>query len=322
MTFLVTPIIVYAGILDFFGTRVSASDKKESTGNHYNSQTVPLLEPVNNPDPHITSEKNPVNIVDGVALAMETGPGYDASTVRQGSDQISVHVIREDETLSDIADMFGVTVNTIRWANNLTAKASVSEGDKLIILPITGVKHEVKKGDTPASIAKKYHGDETEILQFNGIEDEAELAVGMNIIIPNGEVSAPAPLKKSTPKKSSGATTYSGYYMRPIAGGHRSQGIHGHNGVDLAASVGTPIYASAAGTVIISKTGGYNGGYGNYIVIRHDNGTQTLYAHNTENYVGVGETVSQGQTIGTVGSTGRSTGAHVHFEVRGAKNPF
>ena len=110
--------------------------------------------------------------------------------------------------------------------------------------------------------------------------------------------------------------------MRPIAGGHRSQGIHGHNGVDLAASVGTPIYASAAGTVIISKTGGYNGGYGNYIVIRHDNGTQTLYAHNTENYVGVGETVSQGQTIGTVGSTGRSTGAHVHFEVRGAKNPF
>ena len=110
--------------------------------------------------------------------------------------------------------------------------------------------------------------------------------------------------------------------MKPISGGRKSQGIHGHNGVDLAAPVGTPIMASASGKVIISRTGGYNGGYGTYVVISHSNGTQTLYAHMSDNYVTVGESVSQGQTIGEIGMTGRTTGPHIHFEVRGASNPF
>ena len=91
--------------------------------------------------------------------------------------------------------------------------------------------------------------------------------------------------------------------------------------MDLAAPTGTPILASAIGEVIISRTG-WNGGYGNYVVIAHSNGTQTVYAHNSSNIVYAGQTVVQGQVIGYVGSTGRSTGAHLHFEVRGAKNPF
>ena len=120
----------------------------------------------------------------------------------------------------------------------------------------------------------------------------------------------------------SNVPTYSGYYLRPISGGTRTQGIHGFNAVDLAASVGTPIMASASGKVIISKNSGWNGGYGNYIVIEHPNGTQTLYAHASKVIVFSGQSVVQGQVIGYVGSTGRSTGAHVHFEIRGAKNPF
>ena len=72
----------------------------------------------------------------------------------------------------------------------------------------------------------------------------------------------------------------------------------------------------------MSRSGGWNGGYGTYVVIKHQNGTQTLYAHNSENYVSVGQYVSQGETIAAVGSTGRSTGAHLHFEVRGTTNPF
>lgn len=110
--------------------------------------------------------------------------------------------------------------------------------------------------------------------------------------------------------------------MRPLRGGVKSQGIHGYNGIDIAAPVGTPILASADGAVILARTSGYNGGYGLYVVIKHNNGTQTLYAHMSRVNVSVGQTVTQGEVIGAVGNTGRSTGPHIHFEVRGARNPF
>jgi murein DD-endopeptidase MepM/ murein hydrolase activator NlpD len=102
----------------------------------------------------------------------------------------------------------------------------------------------------------------------------------------------------------------------------RTQGIHGYNGVDLAAGVGTPILAAAGGEVIVAKGSGWNGGYGNYVVIKHPNGTQTLYAHMSSTAISSGAQVSGGEVIGYVGNTGRSTGSHLHFEVRGAKNPF
>ncbi len=98
--------------------------------------------------------------------------------------------------------------------------------------------------------------------------------------------------------------------------------MHGNNGVDIAAPLGTPVVASAGGTVIIARSSGWNGGYGLYVVISHSNGTQTLYAHLSSVNVSVGDSVSKGQVIGKVGNTGKSTGPHLHFEVRGARNPF
>jgi murein DD-endopeptidase MepM/ murein hydrolase activator NlpD len=98
--------------------------------------------------------------------------------------------------------------------------------------------------------------------------------------------------------------------------------LHGFNAVDIGAPVGTPVVASARGEVILSKPLSWNGGYGSYIVIKHSNGTQTLYAHTSKNTVSAGEVVEKGQTIGHVGNSGKSTGYHLHFEVRGAKNPF
>ena len=93
--------------------------------------------------------------------------------------------------------------------------------------------------------------------------------------------------------------------------------------LDLAAPIGTPILASAAGDVIVAKEGGWNAGYGNYVVIQHDNGSETLYAHQSKVVVSQGEHVVQGQVIGYVGTTGKSTGPHVHFEIRdGIRNPF
>ena len=178
----------------------------------------------------------------------------------------------------------------------------------------------MKKGDTLKAIATKYHGDVDDIIAYNRLADASDIAPGATIVIPGGEVVA-APAKKK-PVGSAGGSIASGYFKHPLPGSVRTQGIHGYNGVDLGAPIGTPILAAASGNVILSRVGGYNGGYGNYVVIKHPNGTQTLYAHMSSNAVSVGDYVAQGQTVGRVGSTGRSTGAHLHFEVRGAKNPF
>lgn len=295
------------------------------------SQSVPTIQTMDLLEAPITSDikgalgGGDITIVDNVALAPDQSPFDGSIIVRPASDQISTYIVRKGDTLSEIAEMFDVSPNTIKWANNLGVKGTIVPGQTLVILPVTGVQHIVKKGDTLKSIAKKYHGDETDILDYNGLENASQLAIGDEIVIPNGEIAVPAPTKNtagvSTPRGTN-APSYAGYYMRPITGGVKTQGIHGYNAVDLAAPIGTPIYAAAAGTVVISREGGWNGGYGNYIVIQHDNGTQTLYSHNSSNVVGVGETVSQGQTIAYMGQTGKATGSHVHFEIRGAKNPF
>ena len=111
-----------------------------------------------------------------------------------------------------------------------------------------------------------------------------------------------------------------GYYIRPIAGGVKMQGLHGYNAIDIGTPVGTTLHAAASGVVIIARSSGWNGGYGSYIVISHYNGTQTVYGHLSHVFVNAGDTVTQGQVIGLTGNTGHSTGPHLHFEVRGAYN--
>ncbi len=270
----------------------------------------------------LNSQISNAPVIEGNALVSNAGPSGTASgslVHKPTSDQISIYVVREGDTLSQIAEMFDVTVNTIKWGNNLSSN-TLKVGDTLIILPISGVKHTAVKGDTVASIAKKYKGDADEIIAYNNLQKGDSLIVGSEIIVPDGEVLAsPSVIRLAG---SSGLKEYVGYYMRPIVGGIKTQGIHGYNGIDIGASRGAQILAAADGEVIISRIGGWNGGFGNYIVIRHANGTQTLYAHNSKNNVSVGDFVHQGDVIGLVGSTGKSTGSHLHFEIRGARNPF
>lgn len=284
-----------------------------------NSQTMTLLEGYLNSNPMSIGGAF-VAIVDDTALAPM---GDDSSAFvdpgKSGTGAISVYVVRSGDTIGAISEMFGVSVNTIMWANDLKSK-TLKVGQELVILPISGVKHTVKSGDTLQSIAKKYRADLEDILSYNAIPSGAKLSVGDTVIIPDGVISATQ--SSFIAGGSSQKTVASGYYIRPINGGRKSQGVHGHNGVDLAAPVGTPIMASAEGKVILSRTGGYNGGYGTYVVVSHANGTQSLYAHMASNYVAVGDVVKQGQVIGTIGMTGKTTGPHIHFEIRGARNPF
>jgi murein DD-endopeptidase MepM/ murein hydrolase activator NlpD len=267
----------------------------------------------------------------GEALLAFSGPSGTIADVASStqSDRISVYVVRKGDTLSEIAGMFNVSVNTLIWANNLSSIKDVHPGDTLIILPISGVKRTVVKGDTLKSIAKKYGADATEIAQFNGLDPAETLIVGSVLIIPGGEI---APVVVTNPKSSTvsntsylsgGGTAQNGYYSNPVLGGHITQGIHGKNGVDIGLASGAPVRTAADGTVIIARNnGGWNGGYGNYVVITHSNGSQTLYAHLRSTTVSPGQMVSNGQVIGYMGATGKAFGTHLHFEVRGAANPF
>ncbi len=175
-----------------------------------------------------------------------------------------------------------------------------------------------------------------EIFQLNNLEKGQKLTIGDEIIIPNGETAPPVTsaghaarvISKIIKTYINEAIDSLAYYIAPIAPGHwkQTQGLHGKNGVDLApichCAAKEPLIAAAAGEIIVARTSGWNGGYGHYVVISHPNGTQTLYGHMSSVAVHPGQEVLQGQLIGSVGSTGNSTGPHVHFEIRGAKNPF
>ena len=272
-----------------------------------------------------TIAKGQLVIADNSALTTETDSGSSVfiDEGKSGNGEISVYIVRKGDTVSSVAKMFDVSPNTVRWANDISG-STLKVGDQLVILPVSGVRHIVKSGDTIASIAKKYKASQSDILAYNDMSAKDKLSVVDEIIIPDGEIGAPSSKGAGSVQKeiTNGYKEYAGYYMRPIVGGRKTQGLHGHNGVDLGAPTGTSVMAAAEGTVLLARSGGYNGGYGSYIVIKHKNGTQTLYAHLSRVSVSSGQSVNQGQMIGAVGNTGRSTGPHLHFEVRGARNPF
>ena len=329
---LLRPSLVSASTLTSFTGQVKAifvKGKEEDQQKLATTQTMDLFKPVVI-DSTTTNGADTPQKPDQEALQAVSGP-LRVSTEDIDfpiSDAISVYEVKKGDTIEDVAKLFDVSVNTIMWANNLSSR-KITKGDTLIILPITGIKHNVKKGDTIASIAKKYRADEGDVAIYNGLAVDTALSVGDTIIVPDGEIDIVQTSKPKAPKTKKSRilnsyvySTPSGFLIRPIVGGRKTQGLHGHNGIDLASSVGAPILASASGRIIAAKVGGYNGGYGNMIIVSHENGVQTVYAHLKAVNVTVGQEVSQGQVIGELGNTGRSTGPHLHFEVRGAKNPF
>ncbi len=245
-----------------------------------------------------------------------------------GRTEIVTHTVEPGDTIGAIAEQYNISVVTILWANNLTTRSYIRPGDTLKILPTAGVLHTVVRGDTVSSLANTYDAEASTIIAFNKLQkDGADIIIGESLIIPGGEMPAPkstytAPTRIATPLRnvaapppSISAPAGSGYLWP--AGVRTITQYYGwrHTGLDIAGPVGTPIYAARAGTVIKSQDG-WNGGYGNYIIIDHGGGISSLYGHNSQRYVELGEHVEQGETIAAMGSTGRSTGPHVHFEVR------
>lgn len=298
-----------------------------------NSQTIDFLEAATNFDLKGARGGGDITILDNTALLPDSGPSGTIADIQANDYQgaVTVYVVRDGDTLPQIAKMFQISLSTVLSANNLQSGATVHEGDTLVILPVDGVLHTVKKGDTIRSVASKYGTKVSDILEYNDLVAGQVLAVGDNIVVPNGKVgggSTPGgkSIINSRSRLIAAFPSLAGYFINPLPEGRKTQGIHGYNGIDIGAPKGSSVYAAADGVVVTSHfrplTDPWFGGYGNYIDINHPNGTQTRYAHLSSVYVGVGASVSQGQPIGEVGSTGRSTGPHLHFEVHGAKNPF
>lgn len=236
---------------------------------------------------------------------------------------VTTYVVENSDTPFGIAAKFDINTDTILWANNLHDGDIIRPGDKLLILPINGVRVKVGAKDTLESLAKKYNGKVPEIQQFNNLESD-KLVAGNYLIIPDGEpavVPSQKPTKYTAPEYAKSTSPAIGWLIAPTAG--YDWGIlHYNDAVDIANVCGTPIYAAAAGEVIISDAIGWNGGYGKNIEIQHPNGVKTHYAHASQLLVNVGDEVGQGQLIALMGTTGHSTGCHLHFEVIGSKNPF
>ena len=317
---------LFSNIVDVITGSAQAAEEEPvlQDGLIHNSQTIPLLESSIDPDMKNMKETPMVMIVEDEALSSDFFIGMGLESVSSG--EVTVYEVKPGDTLSQIAEDFDVSQNTIRWENNISGN-NIKVGQKLNILPVTGVKHIVKKGDTFSKIADKYDAELEDMLIYNGLTKDSSLKVGDAIIVPNGVIKAVAPKPSSTSPKtsSSGTQVQSGYYIRPTAGpvtssyGPRKGGFH--YGVDIGNKRGTSIVAAASGTVVnvvnyckegVSSCGGR---YGNYITIEHPNGTRTKYAHLQKVSVSVGQEVSQGEQIGTLGNTGRSTGPHLHFEV-------
>lgn len=233
-------------------------------------------------------------------------------------DGIKEYTVEEGDTIASIAKKFGVDSDTIKWENNLTGDR-IKQGQTLKILPVAGIAHKVAKGDTVYSIAKKYDSSAQAIVDFPfntfSNDETFELAIGQVVIVPDGvkpaeAITAPR-IRQLTPD--AGSVVASGNFVWPTAGTISQNYAWYHPGTDIANRASPNVLAADSGRVTYAGCLTY--GYGCHVRIDHSNGFTTLYAHFSQVYVTVGQSVSRGSAIGKMGSTGRSTGTHLHFEI-------
>lgn len=347
------PISTLAFSLSIFTTFFKNDENPEKTipGRQETLQSLRVFEPNTVFAAEMEINTKRVSIVDENSTSFEVEDSWVADLSSDDSNnhrENAIYTVQSGDSINSVAAYFGVSVDTIMTFNHMKSK-KLSVGDVLEVPSVSGVMHEIKKGDTLAGLAKKYSIDSEDIALYNGLLSSDDLVVGEDIFLP-GAKEEEKPAKKNsnlatkntsskkpvtwargdtthlnTPasiKKYSNLTKLQGYFLFPAPGSTRTQKMHGNNGVDLANKTGSPVLASADGVVAVAKSSGYNFGYGNYIKITHPNGTETIYGHLSKVHVTTGQSVTRGQLIGAIGSTGNSTGPHLHFEIHGAYNPF
>lgn len=243
--------------------------------------------------------------------------------------QVSEYTVKEGDTLSTIAAKFDLSTDSVKWANENVDFKTLKVGVVLKIPPVTGIVYKVKPGDTVYTIAKKFETEAQGIVDFplNTFSDDETFALvaGQTLIVPDGvmpQAVASLPRMANVLTPDAGAVSATGSFVWPAYGRLTQPFRWYHKGLDIANSGGGAILAADAGTVVVS--GWTNVGYGNHVIVDHGNGYQTLYAHLSTLSVVEGQRVARGATLGQMGSTGRSTGTHLHFEIRtsgGAVDP-
>jgi murein DD-endopeptidase MepM/ murein hydrolase activator NlpD len=276
----------------------------------------------------------------GIMSAAETAYAVDGSLIKpiaidtsvpDISSQVEVYTVKRGDTLTGIANRFGLSMMTVWWANRLTSKDALKIGQKLLIPPVDGVLYKVREGDTLASVAKRFSADPEEIIAFNDLAGDT-VVIGQQIMVPDGRgkpIPTPRPRPSSSARPgndggggSSGGgqaepcsdCTFTGSMVWPVAGGYISQYFrYGHPALDIAGPIGTTIRAADDGVVIFS--GWRNNGGGYQVWISHGNNVYTTYNHMSGLSIAAGERVSRGQAVGRMGATGWAYGSHLHFEV-------
>jgi len=250
-----------------------------------------------------------------IAISLDTAT-VDTQRSDKPRDQVITYIVQSGDTLGSIAKQFGVSMDTVRWANDDLHGDALAIGQKLNIPPVTGIVYKVREGDTIYSIAKKYRVDAQNIVNFpfNDFADQETFAlnVGQTLVIPGGTPPAiPAAPMQFIPTILAGG---SGQLAWPTSGAVTQYPSWYHMALDIANPAGPGVAAAGDGVVVLVKYLTYD--YGQHVMIDHGNGIVTLYGHLQAIYVKLGDRVVKGQIIGKMGSTGRSTGTHLHFEVR------
>lgn len=252
--------------------------------------------------------------------------------------QVITYTVQAGDTIFDIAAAFGLSPETVVWSNREVLQDApwlIQLGLELFIPPVDGVYHTVMSGETVESIAEQYGVDPAVLYnEWNNLKEGEPLQEGQQLVIPGGRGDEIVWTPPQPQYAVSGASRYSygvcsgqtftgpgatGWFILPT-GSSRVSGWYfrdprnpSHIGIDYACHTGDPIYASDNGVVTIA---GWNGGYGILVEVSHGNGFTTRYGHFSDIIVGCGESVFQGQLLGYCGSTGWSTGPHLHFEIR------
>lgn len=220
------------------------------------------------------------------------------------------YTVRSGDTLEKIARRYGLRQDTLISANNLRNASSIKPGVSLRIPNMDGINHKVRKGENLSIVAKAYGVDVTRLLDANDLAT-GTITVGQSLFIPNARLSS-----------ASLQDFYGQRFIWPASGrisspfGYRANPFSGmrtfHSAIDIVLSTGTRVKATSGGRVADT---GYNSVFGNYIILKHDSGYQSLYAHLSSIGVKEGTQVSQGAVIGLSGNTGQSTGPHLHFSI-------
>ncbi len=297
----------------YFNKRFDNSDKTyRKILSEMNPETNDIIENYLPKIPQITSIAN----IDG--KVSEIFYDYISSDNTLNSDGVigvkyEEYTIGEGENLTTISRKIGVNLDTLVSVNKITNANKLKPGQKIIIPNRNGLLYTIKQNENIEDVASKYDIQLNRILAFNKIDEISDIEIGDDIFLPGAKYTLDERIEKfgqmfSLPVTVTRISSLFGYRVHPITKVRTK-----HTGVDIPGSLNTPVYAARKGKVIFA---GYSGGYGNLVIVRHDKGYTTYYGHLNKITTKIGANVGVGVMIGRMGSTGNSTGSHLHFEVR------